>query len=214
MKTLIINLLLFALCSISASAQTTDDVYLKGMNSAIAQMDTVKTVSSIKKVRNQFDRISQKYSDQWLPLYYVAYGNLEMVFRNPKAADAQSLLADAKEKISRLEKMKGVNKSELSTLWGYYYNALIATDPATNGEKFYNDAMSNYKKAIELDANNPRPIFLLAVFEQNLPSFLQSGKDYCSELRRAEELYNKSRSQINEIRWGENFLVTLLEKCQ
>ena len=214
MKTLIINLILFALCSVSASAQPVDDVYLKGMNNAIAQIDTVKTVASIKKVRNQFDRISQKYSDQWLPLYYVAYSNLEMVLRNPKAADVQSLLADAKEKISRFEKMKGVNKSELSTLWGYYYNALIATDPAINGEKFYNEVMSNYKKAIELDTNNPRPVFLLAVFEKNLPPFLQSGNEYCGELRKSEELYNKSISQTSEIHWGKNSLVMLLEKCQ
>lgn len=214
MKTLIISLILFALCSLSASAQSTDEVYNKGMNGAIVQMDTVKSVASIKKVCNQFDRISQKYSDQWLPLYYVSYCNLQMVFKNPKAADTQSLLADAKEKISRLEKMKGVNESELSTLWGYYYNALIATDPATNGEKFYNDVMSNYKKAIELDANNPRPIFLLAVFEQNLPSFLQSGKEYCGELKKSQELYSKAENSAGDIRWGRGFLTMLLEKCK
>lgn len=214
MKTLIINLILFALCSLSASAQSTDEVYTKGMNSAIVQVDTAQTVTSIRKVRNQFDRISQKYFDQWLPLYYAAYCNLEMVFRNPKVSDSQSLLADSKEKISRLEKMKGVNKSELSTLWGYYYNALIATDLATNGEKYYNEVMSNYKKAIELDANNPRPVFLLAFFEKNLPSFLQSGKEYCGELKKSQELYNKEENSLGDIHWGRGFLTMLLEKCK
>lgn len=215
MKTLKNNLLLFfVLFTVSAFAQSTDDVYTRNMNSTIAQMDTVKAIASVKKVRNQFDRIAQKYSDQWLPLYYVAYCDLEMIFQNPKAEDNQILLTEAKEKLNRLERLKGINKSELSTLWGYYYNTLIATDPATYGQKYYNEVMSNYKKAIDLDADNPRPVYLLAFFEQNLPSFLQSGKDYCGELRKSEVLYNKEKNLTSEIHWGKGFLTTLLEKCQ
>lgn len=215
MKTLKITLLLsFVLCTISVSSQSMDEVYTKGMENAITKMDTARTERSIKQVRNQFVRIAQKYSDQWLPVYYVAYSDLEMIFQNPKAEDNQTLLTEAKEKLNQLEKLKGVNKSELSNLWGYYYNALIVIDPATNGAKYYNEVMSNYKIAIELDADNPRPVYLLAFFEQNLPSFLQSGKEYCGELRRSEDLYNKEKNVASEIRWGKGFLTTLLTKCQ
>lgn len=215
MKSLKISLLfLFALLTISLSAQSTDEVYTKGLENAIAKMDTAKNIRSIKQVRNQFDRIAQKYSDQWLPIYYVAYNDLEMIYLNPQSEDNSNLLVEAKERLNQLGKMKDVNKSELSTLWGYYYNALVATDPATNGAKYYNDVMSNYKNAIELDASNPRPVFLLAFFEQNLPSFLQSGKDYCGELKKSEALYNEKTSLMSEIHWGKNFLTTLLSKCQ
>lgn len=215
MKTLKITLLLFfILCTISVSSQSMDEVYTKGMENAITKMDTARTAHSIKQARNQFDRIAQKYSDQWLPVYYIAYSDLQMIFQNPKAEDNQTLLTEAKEKLNQLEKLKGVNKSELSNLWGYYYNALIVIDPATNGAKYYGEVMSNYKTAIELDADNPRPVYLLAFFEQNLPSFLQSGKDYCGELRKSEVLYNKEKNLTSEIRWGKGFLTTLLTKCQ
>ncbi|PXV69241.1 hypothetical protein CLV62_101510 [Dysgonomonas alginatilytica] len=215
MKNLKISLLLFfALFSISLSAQSTDEVYTGGMENAIAKMDTARTVRSIKQVRNQFDRIARKYSDQWLPVYYVAYNDLEMVYLNPQSEDNLNLLAEAKEKLNQLEKLKDVNKSELSTLWGYYYSALIVTDPATNGAKYYNDVLSNYKQAIELNTDNPRPVFLLAFFEQNLPPFLQSGKDFCGELKKSELLYLKEKKLMSEIRWGKGLLATLLEKCQ
>lgn len=215
MKSLKISLLFFfTLLTISLSAQSTDEVYAKGLENAIAKMDTAKTIRSIKQVRNQFDRIAQKYSDQWLPIYYVAYNDLEMIYLNPQSEENLNLLVEAKERLNQLEKLKGVNKSELSTLWGYYYSALIVTDPATNGAKYYNDVMSNYKKAIELDTSNPRPVFLLAFFEQNLPSFLQSGNDYCGELNKSEALYNEKKNLTSEIHWGKNFLTMLLTKCQ
>lgn len=214
MKTLKISLLLLLLFTLSASAQSADEVYTKGMEKAIAQIDTARAIGSIKKVRNQFERISQTYSKQWLPVYYVAYSDIEMIYLNPKADDNQTLLAEVKEKLDRLEKMKEVNKSELSNLWGYYYNALIASDPATNGAKFYNEVMLNYKKAIELDPNNPRPVFLLAFFEKNLPPFLQSGKDFCDELKKSEELYQNEQRLKSPIHWGKAFLIMLQAKCQ
>lgn len=215
MKTLKINLLLFfSLFIISVSAQSTDDMYTKVMDNAIVVMDTSRTVGSIKKARNQFERIAQKYSDQWLPIYYLAYSDLEMVYLNPKAEDNLALLAEAKDKLNQLKKLTNVNKSELSTLWGYYYSALIVTDPPTNGQKYYNEVISNYKKAIKLDTENPRPVFLLAFFEQNLPPFLQSGKNYCAELKKADQLYDKGQNLTNEIHWGKGFLTMLLVKCQ
>lgn len=214
MKTLSISLLLLALFTFSVSAQSTDDMYTKGMEKAISQIDTATTIGTLKKVRNQFDRIAQKYTDQWLPVYYTAYSDIEMIYYNPKGEDSQTLLVEAKEKLNQLEKMKNVNKSELSTLWGYYYNALIVTDPAANGEKFYNDVMSNYKKAIELDADNPRPLFLLAFFEKFLPSFLQSGKDLCGELKKADTLYKLEKNSTSDIHWGKGFLSMEIAKCQ
>lgn len=214
MKTLKISLLVWVLFTLSVSAQSLDEVYTKGMEKAIAQLDTAATIGSIKKVRNQFDRISQTYSDRWLPVYYVGYSDLAMVYMNPKAEDNQTLLIEVREKLNKLEKMKEVDKSELSNLWGYYYNALIATDPATNGAKLYNEVISSYQKAMELDADNPRPVFLLAFFEQNLPPFLQSGKDFCTELKNSEKLYNNEQNTKSDIRWGKGFLTILLAKCQ
>lgn len=215
MKALKISMLLFfALFAISLFVYPTDAVYTQSVNNAIAQTDTATTVGAMKKVRNTFDRIAQKYSDQWLPVYYVVYCDLEMIYRNPKSEENRILLDGVREKLDQLEKLKDVNRSELKNLWGYYYNAWIVTDPATYGQRYYNEVMSNYKRAIELDADNPRPVFLLAFFEQNLPSFLQSGKDYCGELRKSESGYNQKKNISGDIHWGKNFLTTLLSKCQ
>ena len=214
MRTLKSSLLLLILLVVSVSVQSADEVYTKAMIKTIAQIDTAGTIGSIKKARNQFDRISQTYPNQWLPVYFLAYSDLSMIYMNPKASDNQNILTEAKELLNRLEKMKEVNKSELSNLWGYYYNALIVTDPASNGSKFYNEVIVSYKKAIELDAYNPRPVFLLAFFEQNLPSFLQSGNDFCNELKKSEELYNSELNLKKEIHWGKSFLAMLLSKCQ
>ena len=89
-------------------------------------------------------------------------------------------------------------KSEVSTLYGYYYNGLSMTNPAVNGQKYFNDVISNYEKAIKLNPENPRPIFLLAFYESFLPDFIRSKRDFCEEINKAKSLYQKEQKTIEK----------------
>lgn len=214
MKNLVIIIaVIFASLCCSLFAQSVDAVYEQAMLKTVAKLDSSYTIPLLKQQKNQFDRISSKYTKEWLPVYYSVYCNLQSVYLNPKADNSSVLLEEAKEKLSSLEKYKNVDLSEINTLWGYYYTALISLDPQTNGAKYFGQVMSYYKQAIAENAANPRPVYLLAFFETNLPPFMQQGKDFCGELGKAEDLYKDENSKSVKPHWGKEFLQMLQAKC-
>lgn len=215
MKNLSMLLIVFLFTiSITSNVYASDDKeFLQTMEKTVNKLDTASSVLTFKSVKNQFERISSKYKDEWLPVYYAAYCDLESIYRGNNSQGNMLLLNDAKDRLDALSANKSVDQSELNTLWGYYYNALIMADPQSNGQKYFSYVISFYKKAIQQDAENPRPVFLLAFFEMHLPAFLQKDKDYCDQFRKANRLFQQSDQQNIHPHWGEKFLSGLLAKC-
>lgn len=205
---------LFCSVSLLISAQSADNQYNGIMEKALMSLDSIKNVQDLQKARNQFERIANKYTNEWLPLYYVVYSDLQMVYFEPGNKSNKSILEEAESLLKNLEKMNNTDQSELSTLKGYYFCALIVNDPQNNGPKYYNDVSSNYKNAIKQNNTNPRPLFLLALYEQNLPAFLKSGNDFCDELKKADKLYDLEVKSINKPYWGRYFLNQLMSQCK
>lgn len=213
MKNLLV-IVSFILISVGGiSAQSADAVYEQVMQRAVTKLDSSHTVPLLKQQKNQFARISSKYTEEWLPLYYWAYCNIQSVYLNQKEQTNAQLLDEAEEKLSLLQTLRNANRSEVNTLWGYYYTALIALDPQNNGAKYFGQVMSYYKQAIEQDSSNPRPVYLLALFETNLPAFMQQGKDFCGQLAKAAELYKVQEPKSINPHWGREFLNMLQTKC-
>ena len=192
------------------SAQS-NPVYEQAMEKVLAKIDSASSVKDLAAARNQLERISLMYADEWLPPYYMAYTDILSVYMGQKSEKA---LENAKTNLDKLSSYARVDKSELNALLGYYYIALIMLNPATNGQKYFNNVSSSFSKALELNPNNPRAIYLSAFFEQNLPEGLRSGKDFCTEMNKAKELYAKGQRSVDKPYWGEYFLNTLLEKCK
>lgn len=214
MKTLTIIISLFiGMCYNIIPAQAADAVYEQAMMKTVAKLDSSYTVPLLRQQKNQFDRIASKYTQEWLPVYYSAFCNIQSVYMNPKAEGNSILLDEAKEKLSGLDKYQTVDRSEVNTLWGYYYTALISLDPQTNGAKYFGQVISFYKQAIAQNEKNPRPLYLLAFFETNLPAFMQQGTDLCAELSKAADLYKTEDRNSITPHWGEDFLQMLKSKC-
>lgn len=192
------------------SAQS-NPVYEQAMEKALAKVDSASSVKDLAAARNQLERISLMYADEWLPPYYMAYADILSVYMGQKSEKA---LENAKTNLDKLSSYAKVDKSELNTLLGYYYMALIMLNPATNGQKYFNNVNSSFSKALEQNPDNPRAVYLSAFFEQNLPEGLRSGKDFCAEMSKAKELYAKEQKSVDKPYWGEYFLNTLLEKCK
>ncbi len=199
--------------SIAGNKHYLNNGYLIAMEKTLIKLDSAKTVSDLQQCKNTFERISLKYTEKWLPIYYIAYSDIQMVYFNAKAENNETILADAKTYIDKLSSFNNADKSEVNTLLGYYYNALIMLNPEINGQKYYNDVIGNYEKAIELNPENPRPVFLLAFFEDNLPPFLRSKRVFCEEIGRTKELYSKEKKSIEKPYWGEHFFNIVAQKC-
>ncbi|GHV40189.1 hypothetical protein FACS1894179_06290 [Bacteroidia bacterium] len=196
--------------SLGLSAQS-NPVYKQAVEKGLATIDSAKSVKDLSSARNQFERISMMYTDEWLPPYYMAYVDILSVYMGQKNEKA---LENAKTNLDKLSSYAKADKSELNTLLGYYYMALIMLDPATNGQKYFNNVNISFSKALEQNPDNPRAVYLSAFFEQNLPEGLRSGKDFCAEMNRAKDLYAKEQKSVDKPYWGEYFLNMISEKCK
>ncbi|MDR1880052.1 MAG: hypothetical protein LBQ78_03895 [Tannerellaceae bacterium] len=191
-------LLMISLFSLPVNAAGSG--YQDAMRTALTSLDAAAP-SQYLSCRNQFERIAQLYSDEWLPVYYTAYCDLQMIYTKQAAANAQALLEDAKNLLTKLDTFRGADLSETSTLWGYYYMALITLDGA-NGQKYFAQTVGGYEKAIALNPENPRPVCLLAFFKQFLPAFMRSESEIAEGREKAKALFEKEKPSIEKPYWG------------
>jgi tetratricopeptide (TPR) repeat protein len=201
---LVISLFLFSL-AVKASNKT-DSLYTIAMKSSIQRMDTLNGFEDIQLCKMIFERIHQMYPNDWLSLYYVIYSDLKSFYHNPRHLNSRKLLEESGEKLKLLKKYKNGNMSEILTLEGYYYMALVMSDPSKYGPKYSKNVITAYEKAMELDKNNPRPICLLAFFEQKLPKMLQSKRNPKIQHDKAKELFVEEVKDSILPHWGEFYL--------
>lgn len=209
----------FMLCTVFVAkavsvAPVYDEVYKNAMEKQLAAVDSAKIPAQLVAASSAFERIALKYTAQWQPVYYVAYASVEAVLRNPQDISNVYKLAKAKEWLDKLEKFADADKSEVATLRGYYYMALITTNQEAYGQKYFSEVMTDYKTAIALNPENPRPVLMLAVFEQNLPEFLRSKNDFCETMKTVGTLFDKEQKSIDKPYWGKIFYQMASQKCK
>ena len=73
---------------------------------------------------------------------------------NPHDSRTENMMAEVEQTISKMEKMKNADQSDLCTLRGFLYMVRIVQDPTQNGQRYYIDVMQNYEKALKLNPDN------------------------------------------------------------
>lgn len=201
-------ILLSMIFSSFVHAQTVrDGRYEEYMQLALNRLDSAKTVEGLLQARNLFDRISKNYASEWLPAYYVAYCDVNSVFYDLKSSRNEMILEKASKAIEDMYAFPNAVQSEINTLKGYCLMAMIAMNPQVNGQQYFSEVIRLYETAMEQNPENPRPVILLADFEQRLPPFIQSDKRNPDEERtKATLLFEKENPNIEKPYWGKFFL--------
>jgi len=182
-----------------------EEAYQKAMVTAIDQFDQVKDAASLQVCKNSFERIATSYPERWLPVYYAAYLNTELVYWEMKSEQNNQRLEAAEKYLQQLEELKDADRSEVANLWGYFTMCRISLNPQTLGQELYQPTVTKFEEAMRLNPANPRPVILLAFFEQNLPPFLQSARNKAEEKKKAEELFNQEQVRDTVPYGGKDF---------
>ncbi|MDR1356131.1 MAG: hypothetical protein LBJ58_00495 [Tannerellaceae bacterium] len=178
--------------SLSASAQTTEEIFQK-INVPMATPELVAA-------RAQLERLSTAPQANPSAMYYLAYADLELSFR---VGDDNQKAQYIEEAQKYLDKIKDVDKSEVETLRGYSYFALMAIDPRTNGPKYAPDIISCYEKALKANPVNPRAILLNAVFRNNMAKSMgRRYKEFEADVIRSRELFAAQDTTSAKPYWG------------
>lgn len=207
MKTLISKLVVIVafVCATNVIAQN--------QNQFDAQLETTlrninsDDAASVSKGMDELKRIASQYPDAWLPTYYQALSALQYAVRFPQDGHSSSFLEAAKTGIEALRTKPAADQSEILTLNGFYYTALIVQNPAQNGQKYYMDAIANYKSAIGANPANPRPRLLLYIFFENMSK--ATGKPSMNgpkDLDTIKQLLAQEHKTGLQPRWGKELI--------
>ena len=143
--------------------------------------------------------------ENWLTDYYIALYEIQATMGN-KNPDNTALLRDAKDYIDKLKIDKEANQSEICTVEGYYYYALIAANPAKNGQSYYTSVLDAYNKALIINPDNPRALLLLIVFKMNMAKSRghHLNEDFSTMIERIGVLLEKDDKKSITPHWGTN----------
>ena len=125
-------------------------VFAGVINSHAQQQSAESMLNLVAKLQ----RLEAMQPDSIGPKYQLALQSLNFAVMNPTASQTENILAQAEETINKMEKMKGVDQSDLCTLRGFFYMVRIVQNPAQNGQRYYLTVMENYEKALRLNPNN------------------------------------------------------------
>ena len=116
-------------------------------------------------------RLEAMQPDSIGPKYQQTALLLGTVCTNPKDSKAQQYIDEAQRIISKIEALKpqrAADRSDLATLRGFYYTAVIVTDPQQNGPRYYRQALDNFDEALKLNPGNKMARMLQQRFMQGM----------------------------------------------
>ena len=160
MKKLLLSIAL-GLLSLNAAAQST---YEKVMTEKITKIETCKTAEEFNALANDFQRISVKETDKWLPNYYTALSHIQKgrVMMREGKLDQLDETADNAQKFVDLAMAVDANNSEIYLLQKMVYSLKMMVNPMERYMKYGMKAGEMLTKAEELNPNNPRVILIKA----------------------------------------------------
>jgi len=210
MKRTILITLVIALAMV-VNAQTP---FEKAIKEGLTQFDSAKTITDMQAVVGRFERIAMAEPTRWEPLYYAAFTQINMSFRE-NDGDKKDAILDLAEK--NIEKALSINgdRSELYTIQGFLYQGRIQVNPM-RGMTYSQKAAEILSKAIEENPENPRPLFLMAQNIYHTPKMFGGGsKNALPKALEAKELFEKEKGKEEGIapKWGAKSNLRVIDAC-
>ena len=151
----VLSIAAFCLLVLSIQAQNTNEKFVKAMEKALSGLDTLSTPEHWIAASNNFERIAQKETKEWLPAYYVAFCQT-MAFNMSKDNSMYELFAKRAEEFVNKADALNPDTSEIYVLKSMVSGLFIRINPMVNGQKYGPIAGMQLAKAKTLDPGNPR----------------------------------------------------------
>lgn len=187
----------------------TQNTYEKGMQTALSQWGNNKSMEAIALL----ERISATEKGQWLPSYYISLISTIQVMSGKTQSNASLILNKAQKYHDQAEKISP-NNAELICLQALVHTGWITLNPKVYGQKLSPVIIQLYKKAMEQEPENPRPIYLLAEYQIHMDKMF--GKDPSIHYK----MLTKSLEKFNTFKapcafypsWGKDRVIKLLQR--
>lgn len=210
-KTVLLVMTLSIVTSISAFA---NENYNQAMAAALNQFGTSENIADFQETANSFNRISNLTTKEWLPNYYQAQCYILMSFMEKENAQKDAYLDLAENALNAIIKIEPEN-SEVLALQAFMYTGRIVIDPMTRGREYSILSNQSLQKALIINPNNPRALYLQLTNEIGMAQFF--GTDTSIFCERITSLNNKW-DELNQTEgmnpsWGKGQAQGLNRNC-
>ena len=185
------------------------------MKKAIDQLNTAQSPEDFQSAINGFERIAQKETDKWEPLYYAGYGTLITALREQDGAKKDALLDKALASAQKAAAIKP-NDSEIVALIGFVHMIRVTIDPASRGQQYSGMAFQEFNKAVKLNPENPRALSLLSQMQFGTAKFFGSSTDEACATNTAAIAKFETFKSNNPLAptWGKDMALEMEAACK
>ena len=203
-------LLILVLGTISLFSQ--NEKMIKALEKNIAILDTANNPETAKLLINNFERIADVETGEWLPQYYASVANSAYSMREKDNILKEKIIDKAEFYINRADSLNP-NNSEIYLLKSVIVYARISISPMERYMTMLPLATKYMATATELDPDNPRVYMQSGLILLFTPEMMGGGKAKAKPLLlTAKEKFEKfvPASSIHP-NWGRPHLAELLE---
>jgi hypothetical protein len=204
----------FLLLSFAAWSQ--NEKYTAAMKKNLALFDSTVTTEQCQSLSASFERIGDAEKTEWLPYYYSALALLTPGWTDPRV-DKDANAEKVKQICDKAEPLAKTNedKSEILTLRNMIATQQMLVDPQNRWMTYGQEAGNFLKQAKDLNAKNPRVVYLEAASVFGTPEQFGGGKAKAKPvLENALALYNAEQPKDLYPRWGKKEAESMLAQCQ
>lgn len=196
-----------------------DSPYQQAMKKEISVLIEADSLTQFRQSANAFVRIAEMNPTEWQPLYYQSlaytYQGLHKTLTLSKKDEA---LAIASALAKKAEELSPEN-TEIITLQGFILMAEVSADPSGRGQSLSGQVISAYRKALAIDANNPRALVLMAQMEYGMAQFLGNETEKaCKLARQSQAIFAGQNEETLKAAilptWGKNLANKLVSACE
>lgn len=155
--------------------------YLGAMQKNIATLDTTHSPQVLMELSNNFSRIANAETTQWLPFYYAGYCLAKSALLQPDKSKIDAMVDQAKILTSQADSLHP-KSSEINCLRSMLATARLMVDPASRGMEYGPEAAQFLETAESINSSNPRPYLLQGESAFYTPAQWGGGMDIAKPL--------------------------------
>jgi len=203
-KLIIISTFIFLFTSVHAQNENTQ------LQADVTKLDNANTVKDYQLLATDFLHIANEQKTQWLPYYYAALCNSKIGWlkQDSDPDNIESFANTAEEEVIKAQSLidTAKQKKELSEIYCVQMmvnQARVFINPQTYGQKYGPTAFAYIQKAKQLNADNPRMLYLSGWQKFATPKMWGGDKTLAKQLlTRAKEKLAAESSASVEPHWG------------
>ncbi len=197
-----------------ATAQS--DKYNNAMAKNLSQMgEAFKNPASLLALANNFERIAEAETTEWLPYYYAAFCQVNYGFMEQDKSKTDMLANKATELIDKANVLNP-NNSEISCIKSMIASCHMMVNPMQRFMQYGQESSKQLEEARQQDPTNPRPELLIAQSLKYTPEQFGGGCGTAkpkieSALKKFENF--KPASPMHP-QWGKEMAQQILDECK